>query len=397
MLKLTFAYVEDYLELLAGQRRPDGSTVSMFDPYTSPINLARYDVKIVSSLADQLLRGIALTDKQSELALRLLTKYQRQISATGLDPSPTIDSPSFRIPIRTIDRTRNLYKDDSSLVLRFPYDADLISILKKFMSSSQGSCRWDNEAKLWRLALTEWNLSWAYEFARQNQFEIDHSVADLMQLIFKAEETPYCIELGFENNSLAISNAPPSLLAYIDEKLGGMRAENLITLIDYAPILGYSISEEIKAVVAGEFDDTIYSLFTNRLTHVQRLDLTDSGREVMEMLVRYANLANRWPICIYEPDASDRLRDTMRTLFRPDEIMDTVSAKANQVLNFAGKKCVYFNKLSRNMLGDRVPLFLSTNAMLFGPDKQAVVQVSDKIVYYTATTYDKTVSNLLTQ
>lgn len=397
MDKNVFPHIEDYLEILAGRRCTDGSMISLFGLYESPINLARYDIKMVCSLADQVSRGLGLTDKQSELVLRLVSKYQRQLSSEGVDATDIINSPTYRIPVRTIDRSRYLYLDGSTLIFRFPYDADLIAAIKKVMTTSQGACRWNNNNRVWQMSLTEWNLSWAHTFASQNQFDIDPTVTNLMQSVLESEKTPYRIELGFRDGELAILNAAPSLLEYLDHTLGGVKSENLLALIDNAPILGYTISDEIKAVVAGEFDSTIFSLFTSRLTHVQRLDPTDDGRQLLDLMIRYATLSNRWPICIYEPDASDRLRNTMKSRFKPDEIIDTAAQKSNQPLDFSKKKFVYFNKLSRNMISTRVPLFLSTNAMLFGPDKQAVVQMSDKIVYYTATTYDKPVSNLICQ
>jgi ribosome biogenesis protein Tsr3 len=75
-------------------------------------------------------------------------------------------------------------------------------------------------------------------------------------------------------------------------------------------------------------------------------------------------------------------------LFKPEEFLDTTDKKSATEVDMSGIKCVYFNKLKRSWQHP-IPILVSTNAMLYGGEKQAMLQSAEKVVYYTATTYDK--------
>ena len=64
----TFPYVEDYLEFLAGYSNTNSSLITA--PDMDRIRLARYDVRIVDSMANSTMFETALTDKQSVLTLK---------------------------------------------------------------------------------------------------------------------------------------------------------------------------------------------------------------------------------------------------------------------------------------------------------------------------------------
>lgn len=73
----TMKHVEDYLEYLGGYEAT--GTKSVLRPNVSTnINLARYDINIVDNMAASTVWGTSLTDKQSELAVKLILKYRKQ-------------------------------------------------------------------------------------------------------------------------------------------------------------------------------------------------------------------------------------------------------------------------------------------------------------------------------
>ena len=389
---ITFAHIEDYLEVLGGYReitangRSPGPS-SIFGGITSPIALARYDVAIVRSMSASTVAGTSLTDRQSELAIKLVDKYKRQFAANAVDVLPSVQNPKFRLNVRVVDRTKSVSIHDGQIVLKFPYDKILVPIVTAAAKESRGSFKFDREAKVWQLAITEYNVNWAASLA-QYDFSIDEEVVKLMQLILDCERTDYKIELVAANGLVYIVNAEPSLRQYVDSHLGGLTVGNLIRLVDYGPLLGYTIHDDIKTAMAQEFDSITLGLMLNRESHVMRVDPSSDGKELLEPMVRYAELTQRWPICVYEPDASNRLRNTARGLFRPEEFLDIADKKTATEVDLAGVKCVYFNKLKRAWQHP-IPILVSTNAMLYGGEKQAMLQSAEKVVYYTATTYDK--------
>lgn len=389
---ITFQYIEDYLEVLAGYRKitANGKSPGPIDIFggSNVISLARYDVSILNSMANFTMNGGALTDRQSELAVRVVDKYKKQFSSKGVDVAPSVQNPQFRVPIRVIDRTKAIYIKDDRLVIRFPYDKTLVPAITAAAKESKGSLTFDREAKIWYAALTEFNVNWAVCFGQEHGFNIDPEVMHYMELILAAEKTPYRIELVAVNGDVTITNAAHSLYDYIDKELGGLGVHNFVKLIDYAPVLGYTVHPDIAHVIKDEYDPIVNGIITNRESHVLRPDPTSTGDDILKSVVEYSNLTERWPVYIYEPDASNKLRNSAKSMFAPEEFLDTVNKKSSDEVDLTGVKCVYFNKVKRSWQ-HRIPILVSTNAMLYGSDKQNMLQLAEKVVYYTATTYNK--------
>lgn len=392
---ITYTNIEDYLEVLGGHRTivPNQSSPSPYNMFAitgdCPINLARYDVAIIQSMSSATVMGTALTDKQSELAVKLVEKYQRQFATKGVDVAPSVAAPAFRKPIRIIDRTKSITVKNGTIVLKFPFDKVLVPAVTAAAKASRGSFKFDRENKEWVLAITESNVNVASSLGAAHGFTTDAEIERLMGIILEAETIPYKIELTIDVlGSVTVTNAAPSLIRYIESKLGGLTYNNLLKLIDYGPVLGYSVDADILQAIAQEYSPTVLGVLQHKESHVMRHDPLSDGDELLEPIVRYAELVDRWPICIYEPDASNRLRNTAMRLFKPEEILDTTVKKVTAEVDLTGIKCVYFNKLKRAWK-HRVPILISTNAMLYGGEKQAMLGAAEKVVYYTATTYDK--------
>lgn len=390
MTKLSFPYVEDYIEIIGGLRDITGKKIPFLSKSPHPtVSLARYDVSIASSFANQSDSGTSFTDRQSELAIKLIEKYKKQLYGLGIDVGPILANIKFRLPVRVVDRSKTIRVEDGHIVLRFPYDKVLVPEVTKAAKESKGMFRFDNERKIWRLSLTEYNVNWAVAFGKKNGFEVDSSVDRLMSMILDCEKTDYKIELTVdEQNNLSISNAEPSLLDYIKQHVGEINYTNLIKLVDYSTILGYTVNTDIAEAIRRGFDPLVSGLIENKESHVKRVENVDDIDKILDPMIKYAELVNRWPICVYEPDLSNKMLMYVRNIFAPEEILETSKYKNSTEVDLTGVKCVYFNKLKRSW-PHRIPILISANAMLYGAEKQAILQLAEKVVYYTATVYNK--------
>ena len=391
---LTFTFIEDYLEVLAGYREitehgnSPGLSLNFFASTNSgPISLARYDVTIVHSMAGTTIMGKSLTDRQSELAIRLVHKYQRQFASKGVDVTLSVQNPLFRQALRLVDRTRSAFLRNDCIIVKFLYDKELVQMVSSAAKESKGSFKFDRELKEWQLAITEHNVNWVNNLTNHG-FVISPEITNLMQLVLDCEQTDYRIELELTGNNTTITNAEPSLTQYVEDKIGGFAQHNLINLVDASATLGYTVSSEIQALLAQEFNPVVTGLLLNRDSHYMRNDPNSNGLELLEPLIEYVTLTNRWPIYIYEPDGSNYLRDTAKQLFAPTEFYEFTDKKDNKQIDLTGFKCVYFHKLKKASLLT-IPILVSTNAMLFGGAKQTWLLTTQKVVYYTATTYNQ--------
>ena len=380
----TYDYVEEYLEVLASFRelatgKPNPNWFFSFDPI---INLARYDVSVLTSMTDQVTQNQALTERQGELLCKILLKYSRQLAAKGIDVGP-IESPAWRVPLRKMDYSQRLSIKDDAIVVRFPYNQTLIDNIKDFSKTSQGVCRWDRDRKHWESALTEYNLSWLYTWAQANNFEIDAAVKDLMQIVLVAEQTPYAIELCVDGDQLNITNAESSLIDYINQSVGGFDLDNIARLIDMSAVLGYTVNADLAQAVISEFGPRFYKLASSREVKINPDTLMSS--DDFESIIEYAEKSGRLPVVVYEPDLSGRLLEKLRTVRPEQDILVCLPSQATEING--SHKFVYIQRPVT--AAERIPLIVSSAGMVFGGDKQRMIQRAEKVVYVAADVYNK--------
>ena len=373
-----FSYVEDYIELINGDRSPEtGKIYPLFDGTPPIVSLARYDVSIVDSMSQAVQCGKPLTDKQADLAVKIILKYRKQLAGRDIDVSP-VENPSFRMPIRTIDRRRILRLEGNYILLQFPFDNKLIDDNRELAKLSQGTWKFDGNAKVWRLAITEANVVAAAGYARNHEFEIEPEFTELEQLVLKCEADPYCIKLQPADCGYAINNAPDSLLSYVNETLD---ITNVEQLVDHAGILGYEVDSRIEEQLVDRYSPRIYNLMLNQESrYVPPVD-----DQVIEDIISYATISNRWPIHVYEPDLSDRLYSRfVAKYFKEEEIHKIAHGKT---MPRDDARVIFFHKYNPKW-NQPIPLLISSAGIMHGGEKTMLLQRAEKVVYFAADVYN---------
>jgi hypothetical protein len=379
-----YTTVEDYLEVIAGLRDPvtlktkPHSWLNDFDPI---VNLARYDTDVLRSMSTTVHEGGALTEKQGDLAVKIVVKYKRQLAAKGVDVSLIEEHISWRLPLRVMDYTRKLSVVDDQIRVTFPFNSTLIEGLRDFRKESQGAGAWDKDAKVWSFALTEYNLVWLTTWAEQNNFEIDTEVRVLNALVTEAETQPYAIELQYNNEELTIANCPESLKEYVQNTLGGFGVDNLLRLIDMSAVLGYTVSKAIADQIVVSSTPRFYNLAVSREVKLDPTTVADDLASVLD----YADEVQRWPVVVYEPDLSGKLLTQLRHL-REGVVEVPRTLKVNESYWEKGFRYIHVSAPITQM---KIPLLISSAGMMFGGDKSLMVQNAEKIVYCAAEVYNK--------
>jgi hypothetical protein len=366
---ISYNHIEDYLELLGGHT--PGTLVIVNPPEPPIINLARYDITIVESMSAHTYWGGALTDRQADLAVRLVLKYRKQFARFGIDVTPA-EIPQFRKPVRVVNRSKQIWLDDERIGVRFPYDLPMIKAIQEERNISQGSMKYNQEEKVWYLAITESNVNWAVTWGEINQFEIDPLVQNLFNLIMECEASTYEIKLVRTDTGYEITNAADSLIEYINTKLGGFGPDNALALIDNSGVLGYTYDDNLVR-------PTLLDIFgSKRDIH---LPMTE---DALSFLFSYAELTNRYPICIYDPTMSSVNIDLSR--FAEDEIVRfNYSGKTKTCdYNINYVKVVYANKIPSTW-NYSIPLLVSTVEMMYGGKRMEWINQAEKIAYCTNT------------
>jgi len=375
----SYPYIEDYIEIIAGYKDASGKNkYSIFQLPESLISLARYDIKIVESFAEQSRNNVGFTDKQAKLATDLVIKYERQLWKKQVDITPVKENPQFRMPIRVIDRTTRVWIENDQILIKFPYNIVAIDQVREQSKVSCGRIHWDSNKKYWVADLTEYNLNWVYAFSQHQQYIVDPSVTELMTKILEEEKKSYRVELQ-PGHELLISNISTSLTDYIQNSLGGFSLDNLLRLVDNAPILGYTVNKDIEQIIIDTYGTRFWSLCANREL---KIDFESSTQDQVAEIAQYARENNRFPIYIYEPDMSDKLYKSFEQFF-PGEIARLDTQPRDTVA-----KVIHTNKIPRQTV-DKIPLLVSSAGMLFGGDRQVWLQTAEKVVYFTKDVYNK--------
>lgn len=377
----TFSHVEDYLEIINGDRDPaTGKMYGLFESTQPIVSLARYDVQVLSSMSTATSNGNSLTDKQAELACKIILKYKKQLASQGIDVSP-VETPSFRKPLRTIDRRKQLIVENDKILLKFPYETKLIDNVRELSKLSSGRWVFNGDRKVWELSLTEPNIIAADGFAKNNQFEIDNKFEPILSTILDCEAVPYSIKLCATDTGYTITNAAPSLIEYINNYCG-FHPSNLDLLVDNAAILGYTIDKHVEQEIVNKYSPRVYNLMQARESKfAPTLD-----PDVIADIIQYANVTGRYPIYVYEPDMSDRLfKNFVGRYFHPDDIYQTQYLK--KVEPTVHKKVIYFNKYQTSW-EQPIPLLISGQGMMHGGEKSMLLQKAEKVVYFATEVYN---------
>lgn len=384
----TFPTVEDYLEVIVGYRDPVtgkwSSAHGMIFGGTPIINLARYDVDVLTNMANTTAINGGLTQRQADLLCKIILKYQRQLSNKSIDVSPVLE-PKWRNPIRPMDYRRRVSIVDDTIRVKFPYESALIEEIRRFGKDSQGCSRWDRELMAYVNDITEYNVSWIHTWATHHGFEMDDEFRRLFQSVQTCESNPYAIELVLTLTGLDITNASDSLREYIQQHLGGFASENLLQLIDYSGPLGYTVSEEIAQAVRAEYGTKFYSLLSNR-----ELKVLPDGQEPMtdlDAILDYADTVQRWPVVCFEPDLFGAMLNKLVTRYPHDMI----SANPAGLPTATEPRYIHTTKALRNL--DRIPLLITSAGLLFGGDRAMMIQNAEKVVYVAQDVYTKGQTN----
>jgi hypothetical protein len=348
----TFNYLEDYIEFMAGLTSNIHSGGAVLGAGVIPFNLARYDKAPVENMSSQTYFGTALTDKQAKLCQRIVLNYRKQFAKNGIDVSPMETSPNYRMPLRTIDRTKSAYIEDKSIILKFPYAQDLINELRDYKGKSDSRILFqgNGDIKAWVLGITEQNVAWVVGWGKLHDFEVSKELIEMDKQVQECEGIEYKIELVETEDGYTITNAEDSLVNYINEKHGGFGKDNVQALTREAGTLGYTISDKIRE----QLPETIREFAGQRVVHIKPKE------HDLKTILAFADATNRWPVYMFDPHSShDKQLDELG--LAEDEIVrfDLRGKTATCDYNVDNVKLMYAGRIPKTWVY-KLPLFVST-------------------------------------
>lgn len=149
----------------------------------SAIHTSNFDEKISQSLGVQCLNGKGFTQKQAEIALRLVKKYRNQFYKLGVQNIDLmLENPVYKFSIRTIDQVKMVSVDPTTkkFVIRFPFNQNLVTLLRTLNQKEKlTKAEWDPDNKYWTLEPNEISLTFIAE-SLSDDFVLDETVKEYL-------------------------------------------------------------------------------------------------------------------------------------------------------------------------------------------------------------------------
>lgn len=239
--------VEDLLEILAGL-------------VTGPkIEIETSDMTIMYSIARQVFKGTALTDRQLELVTQKLTQYKDQFINNNINFDLALDT--LRMPLRHIDRSKyiklvdqnevsknNVYesykKDWTWIKVRFPFSKKLIVLIESLTRNNLAEYYHEKGSHEHYFLCTEKNTIGIVESFQGKNFDIDEELLNWYGKIKSMKENKNDYLPGIYNFKL--KNLNDKALQYMISSLGEPTIENLSMYKDRSQSLGLEHFDNVE-------------------------------------------------------------------------------------------------------------------------------------------------------
>jgi hypothetical protein len=286
--------VEDAIEILAGVR-----------PRIINIRIDHNEKNLIKSIGRQVSNGLALTDRQLELSLKKIKKYQENLEKNNIDVTTLLTTQSLRLPLREIDRSQMI------LISTDDENKKLISIKgtrartfqekwPKIQEKIVGAITEHGTVK--EFPLNEINISAIISEFQDSDFVIEPQLLLVFKEIEKIQENPekFVPYVDLEDSQVVIRNANKHCVEYIETKIPNSTKDNFLSYIDKLKKCGIyhktaKILEKIGKIAPNELTKNIL------INSSTRFRISPEAYEVTSLIEVIENL-NQWPILVLVDD-----------------------------------------------------------------------------------------------
>lgn len=240
--------IEDCLEVFAGMRK---------DSPKFAIN--GEDCTIMYSIARQVFKGTALTDRQYVLMQEKLLKYKPQFESNGfnnLEEAITV----LRNPLRSIDRSKYVKlvngvdagfqgSQETFIKVRFPFKKTDILLIQEIPSGDEGYFHEKGSHEHF-FTLTEQHVYEIIKRFSNKDFIIDQALIEIYNQILEIKEQKEKYVCGIFNDQLV--NLHPKAAAIALEELGEFNSKSKLLYVDRRRRYGIAHVDESRQYLLKE-------------------------------------------------------------------------------------------------------------------------------------------------
>ena len=196
-------YIEDLIVALTSSRN---------------LSMNPYDSKLIYSFHDQISKGSGFTEKQQNLAVKIL---KRQVSKLNVifnqEISSFLENPTFKLNRRTVSSYKRISiiphpTLEKAIKVEFPFNESLITLFRN-EKSKLNHVAWDSEQKSWIFSLDERSLTFLRKIAINETFTADEEFENYQNQITDIESNieQHIPMVGFDGENLKFLNISPKI------------------------------------------------------------------------------------------------------------------------------------------------------------------------------------------
>jgi hypothetical protein len=161
--------------------------------WETPFKLStNFEDNFIQSIANQIERGDALTEKQAGFALKLLHKVEPDLITFFKKKTWDLNNPSYKKPFRALSPVMSVELDRSAvpgkIIVRFPYIENIVKDIKDYKNvKGYGTAEWSPDFKAWIFSLTEDNIKFIDKAIVPKGFKADDEFKEYVAQIEKIE------------------------------------------------------------------------------------------------------------------------------------------------------------------------------------------------------------------
>lgn len=304
MQKIGIHYIEDCIEILAGIQN-----------YNLKFTVKNSDIAIINSIARQVHKGVALTDKQYALMKIKLLEYKTQFDDNdiiGLDRALT----KLRNELRTIDRSKIVtvsampnhivyqdYLQGNFIKIRFPFAKGLIVKIESLAQKYKNIYFHSKGSHEHYFVLTESTIFDVVETFIDKGFIIDDILLESYNKILEIKKNMENYVPGIY--SMQLKNVHPKSLKLIEENIGELNNDTLVKFVDRRRRYGFEVFDSVECN---------NDILQNIVSRTDTTYLSKPSKESFEDVVNGLNVLDRFPLLvILDSYAETQMKDCINS------------------------------------------------------------------------------------
>ena len=355
--------IEDCLSLLTGIIIPKPSFPKEQDfGYV----IKSSDASILKSIAKQLSKGIALTDRQHALVKRKLIDHTNEFTKNGVDLNSCIDN--LKYPLREIDRSHWLkiltYNDEDWLAIRFPFSKKIIDRIQELQSLQSIPL---NKKPPYKdhthfFAFTPKNIFSLMQIAKKfdTKFSVHTEIKDIYAELLDYADNEDQYVPGIYNNN--ITNLPEAACKYLIQDVGKCNDKTLCLYYDRRHLYGLKHFDKDKVKLSMERKTPLTIKIMKRDTATVLIPSNKYRfKEIVDSIIELKRVP--FVLVISPKNAAEQLESTHSVLknYFDDKDMSVLFRLEDKSNPF--NKYIWKNKLNNSVAKNTKIVYISSNKL----------------------------------